>query len=162
MVVNVEQGAANPSIGTLLSLSDALGVGLPALVEPPERRHIDITRAGEGAVLWTGPAGGQGVLVASTAPPDIVELWDWRLEPGEVHESDAHSPGTRELVLVLEGELTLTVAGETSELAPGDAMSFAGEEPHSYVNSTEEPVRFSLSVFEPGVGSDRRKEHSHD
>ena len=35
MVVNVEQGAANPSVGTLLRLSNALGVGLPALVEPP-------------------------------------------------------------------------------------------------------------------------------
>ena len=29
MVVNVEQGTVNPSIGTLLRLSDALGVGLP-------------------------------------------------------------------------------------------------------------------------------------
>src|SRR6059036_3557026 len=36
MVVNVEQGAANPSVGTLLRISDALGVGLPALVEPPQ------------------------------------------------------------------------------------------------------------------------------
>ena len=36
MVVSVEQGAVNPSVGTLLRLSDALGVGLPALVEPPE------------------------------------------------------------------------------------------------------------------------------
>ena len=35
MVVNVEQGAVNPSVGTLLRISDALGIGLPALVEPP-------------------------------------------------------------------------------------------------------------------------------
>ena len=35
MLVNVEQGTANPSVGTLLRLSDALGIGLPALVEPP-------------------------------------------------------------------------------------------------------------------------------
>ena len=30
MVVNVEQGTANPSVGTLLRLGEALGVGLPA------------------------------------------------------------------------------------------------------------------------------------
>jgi transcriptional regulator with XRE-family HTH domain len=30
MVVNVEQGAVNPSVGTLLRISDALGIGLPA------------------------------------------------------------------------------------------------------------------------------------
>ncbi len=162
MVINVEQGSANPSIGTLLGLSDALGVGLPSLVEPPEGRRATITRAGEGAVLWTGPEGGRGVLVAASEPPDIVELWDWRLHPGEDHESEAHSAGTRELVLILDGVLTLTIAGETSELAAGDAMSFSGDEPHSYANHADTTARFSLTVFEPGVGTDRRKDARHD
>ena len=40
MVVSVEQGAANPSVGTLLRISDALGVGLPALVERPEPKPV--------------------------------------------------------------------------------------------------------------------------
>ena len=44
MVVNVEQGAANPSVGTLLRISDALGVGLPALVEPPPPKPVKVTR----------------------------------------------------------------------------------------------------------------------
>ena len=43
MVVNVEQGTANPSVGTLLRISDALGIGLPALVRTPatkaDHRH---------------------------------------------------------------------------------------------------------------------------
>src|SRR4051794_41738736 len=76
MVVNVEQGAVNPSVGTLLRISDALGVGLPALVEPPEPRRVRVTRRGEGATLWSSEAGGRGVLVAGTEPPDVVELWD--------------------------------------------------------------------------------------
>src|SRR3954464_14645544 len=63
MLVNVEQGAVNPSVGTLLRISDALGVGLPALVEPPRPKPMRITRRGEGAVLWRGDAGGRGVLV---------------------------------------------------------------------------------------------------
>ena len=50
MVVSVEQGTVNPSIGTLLRLSDALGVGLPALVEPPQREKAKVTPAGDAAV----------------------------------------------------------------------------------------------------------------
>jgi transcriptional regulator with XRE-family HTH domain len=65
MVVNVEQGAANPSVGTLLRIGDALGIGLPALVQPPRLREVEVTRRGKGAVLWTGEAGGRGVLVAA-------------------------------------------------------------------------------------------------
>src|SRR3954467_7848573 len=83
MVVNVEQGTANPSVGTLLRISDALGVGLPTLVEAPEPQDLKVTRSGEGAVLWRGPSGGRGVLVAGTQPPDVVELWDWTLAAGE-------------------------------------------------------------------------------
>ena len=33
MLVSIEQGSANPSIATLLLISDALGIGLPALVD---------------------------------------------------------------------------------------------------------------------------------
>lgn len=37
-LVNLEQGEADPSIGTLLALGDALGIALTALVEPPSGR----------------------------------------------------------------------------------------------------------------------------
>ncbi|GAB3620570.1 helix-turn-helix domain-containing protein [Glutamicibacter endophyticus] len=162
MLVNVEQGAANPSVGTLLNLSAALGVGLPALVEPPARRSAKPTRSGEGAVLWTGEFGGQGVLVASTGQPDIVELWDWTLAPGDRHESKEHSAGTRELLQVHSGSVRVAAGGEAYELGPGDALSFHGDLPHSYAATGTEPARFSLAVFEPGAGSARRIENTHD
>jgi quercetin dioxygenase-like cupin family protein len=154
MIVNVEQGAANPSVGTLLRLSDALGVGLPALVDSHPPKDLTVTRHGAGAVLWTGDFGGQAVLVAGTEPPDVVELWDWTLGPGDVHVSDAHVSGTKELVQVQKGSLTVTVGDETVTLASGDALSFSGDLAHSYANPAKGLARFSLAVFEPGVGAE--------
>jgi transcriptional regulator with XRE-family HTH domain len=156
MLVNVEQGAANPSVGTLLRISDALGIGLPALVEPPEPRQLRVTRRGEGATLWSSEAGGRGVLVAGTEPPDVVELWDWTLGPGDRHGSDAHTAGTKELVHVQQGSITVDVAGQVLSLDAGDAVTFPGDVAHSYRNAGDEPARFSLAVFEPGVGSQPR------
>ncbi|MBO0677576.1 helix-turn-helix transcriptional regulator [Mycolicibacterium sp. S2-37] len=152
MVVSVEQGTVNPSVGTLLRLGDALGVGLPALVEAPQTRAVKITRAGDGAELWRGNAGGRGVLVAGTAPPNIVELWDWTLHTSDRHVSEAHSPGTEELVHVIAGSLTVEVGDESIDLEVGDAMSLPGDVSHAYANASGEPARFSLAVFEPGVG----------
>ncbi len=152
MVVNVEQGMVNPSVGTLLRLSDALGVGLPSLVEIPRPRPLKVTRREEGVALWTGERGGRGVLVAGTEPPDVVELWDWTLGSGERHASEAHSAGTRELVQVQQGRLELEVGDESVVLTPGDAVSFSAEAGHAYVNPGRRPARFSLVVFEPGVG----------
>lgn len=153
MVINLEQGAANPSVGTLLKISDALGIGLPALVEPPQPNPVKVTRDGEGAALWTSASGGRGVLVAGTEPPDVVELWDWTLAPGDEHKSDAHTPGTRELAQIQEGTITVTVAGESVSLASGDAVAFPGDVAHTYVNNGDHPARFTLVVFEPGVGT---------
>lgn len=158
MVVNVEQGAANPSVGTLLRIGDALGVGLPALVEPPEPKPVKVTRRGEGAALWTGDSGGRGVLVAGTSPPDVLELWDWTLAPGEQHVSEAHTTATRELLHVQEGTITLEVADESVTLDIGDAVAFPGDAEHSYANPGEQPARFILAVFEPGVGPESRSE----
>src|SRR4051812_40090766 len=152
MVVNIEQGTTNPSVGTLVRLSEALGVGLPALVEPPRTERVTVTRRGEGAVLWTSEDGGRGVLVASTEQPDVVELWDWTLGRGDDHASDAHTPGTKELLQVQEGEVRIEVAGEAFTLGAGDAIAFPGDVAHSYANAGERPARFSLAVFEPAVG----------
>ena len=153
MVVSVEQGTVNPSVGTLLRLSDALGVGLPALVEPPEPKPVKLTRAGEGAELWSGAAGGRGVLVAGTTPPDVVELWDWTLGPGDRYASEAHAAGTKELVHVLEGRITVEVDEQVISLETGAALAFPGDLDHAYANPAEERARFSLAVFEPGVGA---------
>jgi quercetin dioxygenase-like cupin family protein/DNA-binding XRE family transcriptional regulator len=158
MVVNVEQGAANPSVGTLLRISDALGVGLPALVEPPQPKPVKVTRRGDGAALWSSDSGGRGVLVAGTGPPDVIELWDWTLGPGDHHASEGHTPGTKELVQVQQGTITVEVAGQTVTLDAGDAVAFPGDVAHSYANPRTRSARFSLAVFEPRVGSGPRPE----
>ena len=153
MVVNVEQGASNPSIATLLRLSDALGVGLPAMVAIERPGALRVLGAGQAPVLWRGPSGGQALLVAGTEPPEVVELWDWTLEPGEAHSTEPHAPGTRELLLVLAGQVRLTVGQQTQVLSVGDSAQFSGDVAHGYANATSDgpTARFCLTVFEPHV-----------
>lgn len=153
MLVNVEQGAANPSVGTLLRISDALGLGLPALVEPPTRSAVRVTRAGAGSALWRGEHGGTGILVAGTQPPNVVELWDWTLGAGDVHTSEAHATGTRELLQVRSGAVEMTIDVDLHTLGEGDAITFAGDTPHAYRNPGPAEARFVLAVYEPNVGS---------
>lgn len=154
MLINVEQGSANPSVATLLRISDALGIGLPSLVAPPASRSYRIVRAGEAAELWSGPHGGWGKLLGGTEAPDVVELWEWLLEPGEAHISQAHTPGTVELLHLHKGSLVLTLDGQRVQLVEGDSIRFAGDRQHSYTNEGPIPVRFVMTVYEPGVGTD--------
>jgi transcriptional regulator with XRE-family HTH domain len=154
MLVNVEQGSTNPSIATLLRLSDALGIGLPALVDTADDGTdlVVIHRDGDASAMWASDAGGSAVLVAGTSPPNVTELWDWRLGAGDAYQGEAHRAGTRELLLVLSGTVELVVGESRHRLKAGDSASFDGAVVHSYRNASgTRPARFSLVVHEPAL-----------
>lgn len=157
MLVNVEQGTVNASIATLLRLGDALGIGLPALVAPGrDGARLEVSRAGDRPPLWTGDRGGRAILAAGIAAPEVVELWDWTLGPGDRHASEPHVPGTRELIAVTEGEIVVSVVDDEAVLRAGDAVSFPGDAAHGYRNDGTATARFALTVFEPVAGGARR------
>ena len=150
MIVNVESGASNASIATLLRLAEALHVSLADLVaDTPGDRRIALTTAADREPLWSGQHGGRAVLVASADTPDMLELWEWTVEPGEEYESEAHRSGTRELLHVHSGHLTLTLDGTEHHLRRGDAASLLADAPHRYANNGRSTVRFSMTVFAP-------------
>lgn len=157
MLSSIEQGSANPSIATLLRVSDALGAGLPGLVEPDRPAVVRVIRAGQAPMLWQGEHGGRAALAAGTEPPEVVELWDWSLGPGDAHHTEPHAAGTRELILVLDGCVQLHVGPEVHVLGSGDSAAFRGDVPHGYASPNDSPdggraARFALTVFEPHVG----------
>lgn len=59
------------------------------------------------------------------------------------------------------GTITLTVGGQSVPLGAGDAGAFSGDLGHSYANHAAETARFSLAVFEPGVGAGSVSEAHH-
>ncbi len=150
MIVNVEAGSSNASIATLLKLASALTVSLADLVAgSPQDQRLVVTEPADREPLWRGDFGGAAVLVASAGTPDMLELWDWTLEPGESYASEPHRQGTRELLHVLAGQLTITVDGEARRLRRGDAASLVADVAHAYGNEGRHPVRFTMTVLEP-------------
>src|SRR5262249_55328744 len=81
--------------------------------------------------------GGGGAWAArrpGPPPPQSVELWQWRLQPGDSYASEAHLAGTRELLHVLAGRLPLTVEDETHLIGPADTVLFSADREHRYAN----------------------------
>jgi len=74
---------ANPSIATLVALSEALQVGVASIVDAGGDPRVVVRRSSEAPRLWTSENGSTAILRIGTDPPDLVELWDWRLLPGD-------------------------------------------------------------------------------
>src|ERR1700735_4166273 len=149
VLVALEQERSNPSLATLARISDAFGVPVTRLVEISGEPAVRVWEADSGRVLWHGPAGGTGTIIAATEPPWAVELWRWQVQPGEEFGGYAHAPATREMAWVEKGTLTLTVAGERRQVGPGECVRFSGGLPHGYANQGSEPARMTMVVVVP-------------
>ena len=149
MVVQIEQGRTNPSIRTLSKVSEALGVSLPDLVDTGGGRIVRVVEGSEAARLWSTPSGSSARLLVGGHQPDFTELWEWVLAPGEEYVGQAHSPGMRELIHVLEGSLTLVVGDEEVGLAEAASATYAADQPHRYCNDTDDWVRLVLVMVDP-------------
>jgi transcriptional regulator with XRE-family HTH domain len=152
MLVAIEQGRANPSIGTLCKLAAALRLSLAELLEegPRPLNRVQIVPPDQANVLWHGAKGGLATLLIGSAGPDMLELWEWTLFPGEKFQSKRHPKGTVELLSVTEGTLALEVDG-TDHFIPARHRAIAmADRPHAYRCHGEKRTRFSMVVHEPG------------
>jgi len=149
VLVAVEQGRSNPSLGTLARIGDAFGVPVTRLVEISGQPEVRIVAASDARILWHGQAGGTGTILAATDPPWATELWRWRLEPRDEFGGQAHAPATRELVWVESGTLSLVVAGQHWQVQAGECARFPGGRPHGYANHGTEPVDMTMVVVIP-------------
>ena len=70
-----------------------------------------------------------------------VEAYELRLAARASHNSDPHAAGTREVVVVLNGQLRVRVGSSVHELASGDTISFMADQPHGYENPTGSEAR---------------------
>jgi transcriptional regulator with XRE-family HTH domain len=131
IVGRIERGVGNPSIETLWRISTALDIPLGHLLGPwqePRLRRIparrgEPLRADSGMVAWPLHADGS---------PRRGELYDIELPRGTEQRTEAHLPGTEELIVCVSGRVEVGPLGDEVELGPGDAVWFVADVAHRY------------------------------
>ncbi|MEU0074424.1 XRE family transcriptional regulator [Streptomyces sp. NPDC006332] len=151
MLIQIEQARTNPSLGTVVKIGDALGVSITTLLDYEQGPKVRVIPADRAVRLWSTDAGSYNRLLAGTEAPGPLELWDWRLMPGESSQSDPHPTGTVELVHVTAGELTLTVDSVEHRVPAGASATFEANTPHTYGNQGDVPMQMVLAVSVPPV-----------
>ncbi|GJL42578.1 TPA: XRE family transcriptional regulator [Enterobacter chengduensis] len=148
MLVEIEKGAANPSIAILCKLAAALGVSVADIVNVSSEPVVHVIEEQAIPVLWQGEQGGYARLLAGTAGPDMIELWQWEMQPGECFTSPGHPAGTCELLHVNAGVLTLTVDETVTRVAAGASAVAKTEAAHGYANAGDTVLHFTMTVAE--------------
>jgi transcriptional regulator with XRE-family HTH domain len=148
-LVALEGARGNPNFATLVRLADALGRSVSSLMEDTSEEPVVVVDADEVTPLWTGPSGGTARLLLTNARPAPVELWRWRLHPGERHDSHAHQAGVTETLTVVRGQMLLVVGDTVRALAAGATTVFAADVPHAYEGAGRGPCELIMTVHLP-------------
>jgi transcriptional regulator with XRE-family HTH domain len=148
-LVALEKAQGNPNFSTLVRLADTLGVSVSALMEGPAEGRVRVVTADAVMPLWTGAEGSEARLMLTTTGPAPVEVWRWKLEPGEEYPSHPHQAGVVETVSVTAGRMILIVDGTEHSVEAGQTASFDGDAPHTYRGAGTETCHLIMTVHIP-------------
>ncbi|MGW0565630.1 helix-turn-helix domain-containing protein [Streptomyces sp. NPDC003016] len=151
MIIQIEQARTNPSVGTTVKLADALGVSITTLLDYDQGKQVRLVPREQAVRMWATDAGSHTTLLVGTETRGPLELWAWRLVPGDSSASDPHPGGTVELLHVTAGELTLVVDGEPHSVPAGTSATFEANVAHAYRNEGTETVEMTMAVSIPPV-----------
>ena len=151
MVSKIENGNTSPSLSTLQTLSNALGVTLTSFFRGFEENRSAIhTKAGEGVEMERAGtrAGHQYNLlghIGSNASGVMVEPYLITLnETSDIFPTFQHEG--IEMLYMLEGEVSYRHGDNLYVLKPGDSLFFDADAPHGPEILHKLPARF-LSVI---------------
>lgn len=147
-VTHLESGAGNPSLGSLARVAAALRVSIEELLAAP-RADCALIPA---AKLPRSERGHGSAALFRLLPDAIPGLQIERLElaAGGWMRGVPHLEGTKEYLTGVSGETTVSVAGKSFRVGPGDVLAFPGDQPHLYRNPGRGPsVSISIVALVP-------------
>ena len=137
----IETSKGNPTVGVLWKIAVGLGIPFAELIGET-RGAVGVLRRVETQVLRSADGKMESRPLTPAGASPGVEVYELRVAPRATHASEAHAPGTRELVIVLAGQLKLRVEGVVYEIAAGDWVSFSADKAHAYENPGAVEARY--------------------
>jgi transcriptional regulator with XRE-family HTH domain len=146
----IESGGGNPSIETLWRIARALGVPLGALLDDDQAPRVRVIPARSREAL-AADSGMRAWLVHAEGREHRSELFDLDLPAGVEQRTDAHIPGTEELIVCVSGRVLVGPLEEEVELGPGDSVWFAADRSHRY-RAIEDTHVLCWMLYGPAAG----------
>jgi transcriptional regulator with XRE-family HTH domain len=129
----IETQKSNPSLSVLWKI--AVGLQIPfAELLGDAGPSVNILRRADAQVLRSADGRLESRPVTPAGFSRELEVYELRLASRSTHTSEAHAPGTQELIIVLAGQLRMHVGTDKFDLGPGDSLAFPADRPHAYEN----------------------------
>lgn len=153
----IEQGTGNPTVDTLFSVAEALGVPVTRLVA--EREQVMVVQRGDD-VAWRQHGGYESRSLDHVYGSGVIENYLLRILPAAGDDagepSAPHPVGTLEHLYVISGRVRVGPVDYAVELSTGDFVRYPADRPHLYESLDGESlvhVVVSVPRVQPGTGA---------
>ncbi|SAK60778.1 DNA-binding protein [Caballeronia pedi] len=147
MLSEIERDKANPTIAVAWRLTNALGISLDQLFA--QQRPVEAIRVAGPHEIPTLNGDNGGYQLRVWGPIELAGKFEWyelTLQSGAALTSNAHEPGTREHLTVLNGSIEVEASGTTRRLKAGETARYAADEAHAIRNVGRAEARALLVV----------------
>ena len=148
----IERDKAHPSLATLSSIANTLGVELRSFFEHAQPVW-QVVRKGTGEGFGDEEADFE--LLSSVAVRGKIEPCRVTCRPAMKTERGSHSG--EEFLFMLEGRLEIGVGEEAFTLEAGDSIHYQASQPHYWHNQTGEDCTLIWAVTPPLLAAKRRE-----
>lgn len=139
MLSMLERGVSTASVGTLVAVASALGVHMHDLFAHKDGADASpVTRLSEQTVVRLGAGTTRRVAHNDTVAGLELAVNEYELG-GASGPSATHHDG-REFGVLISGQLTIELDGESHVLEPGDVIAYSSDRPHRIANTGDEPA----------------------
>jgi XRE family transcriptional regulator, regulator of sulfur utilization len=137
----IEGARTNPTLAVLWKIAVGLGMPFQQLLGTTTGNDPKVLRAGDSPPLRSANGQMESRLLSPGGSPPGIEVYELRFLPKGSYQSEPHSKGTVETLVVMTGALKMTIGGESFELATGDSIFFNADVPHVYESRSSHPTR---------------------
>lgn len=149
MLGQIEKGVTNPTINTLWKIANGLKVPYTQLIDETESDLQLILK--KDRMLQEDADGKYRVYnYYHSSPRRNFELFILELDAGIEQVSVGHSERSQEYLMVIEGQLCLTVGEKKYELCEEDAIYFDASMPHTYLSTGRKTLKATIINYYMG------------
>jgi transcriptional regulator with XRE-family HTH domain len=148
MLAQIERGESSPSISIIWKIANGLRLSFTSLIEE-QSPSISIISSKDLDPLLEEEGAFRSFPLYPFSPQKQFEIYLVEMEPGCIHESEAHTAGVEEYIMMLQGSLEILINGSDYLINANDSLRFAADQPHIYRNNTQNIVRYHVLIYYP-------------
>ncbi|WP_299875327.1 helix-turn-helix domain-containing protein [uncultured Cocleimonas sp.] len=152
MLSQIERGKANPTLAVTCKIAEAFNISIAELIEEPWTQPlIEVVKGDNKNSILRDDQSAFIQVLTPIHSADNIEFYLVKLPVKGELNSHPHMRGTREMITIQSGDITVISGSDSKHLTTGDSAYYQADQDHRIINNwDQEAVIYMITSFDNG------------